>query len=97
MCFRRGTFNCVILGQTKSFPADSPEGAAGEVVHHRIQHTVEVGQADADEKCSSQVVQARADFRWRPGAGCFMGPDPKQHLYNVAWKVANDEEHIHQH
>lgn len=79
----------------KSFPADVLEDRAGEVVNHRVQHAVEIGQADGDVKRSGQVFQSRADFRFRKGAGYLLGPDPNQQLRDIAREEANDEERRH--
>lgn len=46
----------------KSFPAEVLEGRTGEVVDHRIQRAVEIGQADGDVKQAGWVFQGRADF-----------------------------------
>lgn len=79
----------------KSFPADVLDGGAGEVVDHRIQHAVEIGQANGEEKCSGQVFQGKADFRFGLGAGYLVGLDPNEHLHDVAREEASDEEHHH--
>lgn len=79
----------------ESFPADVLEGRAGEVVHHRIQPTVQIGQANGDVKCSGQVFQGRTDIGFWVAAGYFMGLDPNQQLHEVAREEANDEEDRH--
>lgn len=80
----------------KSFPADVLEDRAGEVVNHRVQHAVEIGQANGDVKHGGQVFQSKADFRIREGAaGYLLELDPNQQLCDVAREEANDEEHRH--
>lgn len=79
----------------KSFPADVLEGRAGEVVDHRVQHAVEVGQTDGQVKGCGQIFQGRTHLRFREFAGYSLGLDPYQHLGDVAREEAYDEEHHH--
>lgn len=88
-------FSSFCFRQMKSFPADVLEDRAGEVVYHRIQPAVEIGQANGDVKCNGQVFQGRTDLRFLQGVDCFIGLDPNQHLHEVAREEANDEEHRH--
>lgn len=78
----------------KSFPADVLEGRAGEVVDHRIQCGVEIGQANGDVKCDGQVIQGQADLSFLEGAK-LEGLDPYQQQHNVAREEANNEDHRH--
>lgn len=47
----------------KSLPADALKDGAGEVVDHRIQNAVEVGQANGDVKYNGKVFHFRTHVR----------------------------------
>lgn len=79
----------------ESFPADVLEDRAGEVIDHRVQHTVEIREADGDVKSHSQFFQSWTDLRFLQGGRRFLGLDPNQQLQDVARQKADDEENRH--
>ena len=78
----------------ESFPEEVLNGGAGEVVDNGIQDTVEIGQADGEEKGVGEAFQGGAVLR-RQGACPPPRLDPDQHLHQVAREEADGEEHHH--